>query len=67
MNSLIFAIKAFWTILLGGTYVYCDRQGHSVNGREINVNECVCRLEDEVEEERLLNEAKRLITRADAY
>lgn len=59
--NLLFAIKAFWTILLGGTYVYCDRQGYATHGREINVKECVEKLEDEVEEERLLREAKILI------
>lgn len=61
MNSLIQAIKAFWTILLGGTYVYADRQGYATHGREINIKECVEKLEDEVEEERILREAKRLI------
>lgn len=41
--------------------MYCDRQGYATHGREINVKECVTKLEDEVEEERLLQEAKRLI------
>lgn len=65
MNRLLCAIKAFFTILFHGTHVYCDMKGRSMNGRAIHVKQCLIKLsqecEQEIQKERLLQEAKRLI------
>lgn len=70
MNNLLYAIKAFWTILFHGTHVYCDLKGRSMNGRAIHVKQCLIKLsrecEEEIKKERLLQEAKRLISQDDA-
>lgn len=65
MNNLIFAIKAFWTILTNKPHVYCDTESHSVAGRSPEVEPILQKLVDAynqaVEQEILLEEAKKLI------
>jgi hypothetical protein len=65
MRRLIFAVRAFWVLLMDLPHVYSDSEYHSIVGSGNDVEEImeilVTQYNNTIEQENVLDEAKKII------